>query len=77
VAFREKKGWAKMRIKKLWLTGLVGLTAMGVMPLQAQAAECVPNVPNTTVDDKVVGRTCWDCGWIMIRGQSYTLVNCD
>lgn len=66
-----------MKIRKLLLAALMAVAATGIIPIHAQATECVQDVPNTTVDDKVVGHTCWDCGWIMVRGQAYTLVYCD
>jgi hypothetical protein len=66
-----------MKIRKLLLAGLMAAVAAGIVPVPAQATTCVQDVPNTTVDDKVIGRTCTDCGWIMIRGEAHTLFYCD
>jgi hypothetical protein len=66
-----------MKLRKLLLTGLVAASAAGIVPVPAQAADCVPNVEQTTVDDKVIGRTCTDCGWVMIRGEAHKLFDCD
>jgi hypothetical protein len=65
-----------MGFRKLLLAGLVAAGSIGIVP-PAQAVTCVPNVDGTTADDKVVGRTCWDCGWVMIRGEAHTLFYCD
>jgi hypothetical protein len=65
-----------MKVKKLLLAGLVAAGSLGLMPA-AHATECVPNVNGTDLDDKVVGHTCWDCGWVMIRGDARTLFYCD
>jgi hypothetical protein len=51
--------------------------AVGFLPGTANAVSCLPDVEGTTVDDKYVTRTCWDCGWIMINDQPHTLFYCD
>lgn len=64
-------------IKRAVLAGLIAAGALGIVPAPSHATSCVPDVQQTTIDDKVVGRTCTDCGWIMVRGQAYTLFYCD
>lgn len=66
-----------MKIRKLLLAGLVAAAVGGLIPASAHATDCVQDVPNTDLDNKVIGRTCTDCGWIMVRGQAYTLFYCD
>jgi hypothetical protein len=56
---------------------LMSLAVVGLVPVAAQATECVQDTGVGTVDDKVVGQTCWDCGWIEIRGKEYLLFYCD
>ena len=66
-----------MKLKMLLLGGLVAIGSIGVVPVPAHATDCVPATGIGTVDTKVVGHTCTDCGWIMVRGEAYTLFYCD
>lgn len=55
----------------------LAMAAVGLMPAPAAATiTCVADTGNRTVDEKIVGETCWDCGWVMIRGKAYTLFYC-
>ncbi|MDQ4024361.1 MAG: hypothetical protein M3217_02555 [Actinomycetota bacterium] len=58
-----------MRIRRLAIVGLWALTTIGLVPATAQAWECVEDTGNATVDDKIVGDTCWDCGYLEVRGK--------
>lgn len=67
-------------MKELLLSVAMAAAAVGFLPGGASAADavtCLPDVEGTTVDDKYVTRTCWDCGWLMINDRSYILFYCD
>ena len=64
-------------MKKVLLGVAMAAAAVGFLPGTANAVSCLPDVEGTTVDDKYVTRTCWDCGWIMINDQPHTLFYCD
>lgn len=67
-----------MKLKKALLGTMIATAAVGFVPAPAHATvTCVAETGNGTIDDKVVGDTCWDCGWVMIRGKAYTLFYCD
>lgn len=67
-----------MGIRRTLIGAALAMAAVGFMPAPAGATVvCVADTGNQTVDDKIVGETCWDCGWVMIRGEAYTLFHCD
>lgn len=62
---------AEMRIRKLLLGAALAMGAVGFMPSPAQAVTCYDAV------EPFIGRTCTDCGWVMIGGKPYILFYCD
>jgi hypothetical protein len=65
-----------MRLRLLLAGALAAFGLVGA-PAAAGAATCVPESGAGSVDTKIVGDTCWDCGWIQVRGEPYTLFYCD
>jgi hypothetical protein len=61
-----------MKIRKLLVAGVMAGAAVGIVPAPASAVECLP--PG---HEAVIGKTCWDCGWVMIRGEGHVLFYCD
>ena len=61
-----------MKIRKFLVAGVMALAAMGLVPSTAGAVECLP--PG---HEALIGKTCWDCGWIMIQGKGHVLFYCD
>lgn len=61
-----------MKLRKVAVSAVMALAAIGFAPAGAQAASCLPSST-----EKFIGRTCWDCGWIMIRGEGHVLFYCD
>ena len=58
-----------MKIKMLLAAVLLALASLAIAPASAGAYECVADTGVGVVDDKVVGDTCWDCGFLMVRGK--------
>ena len=56
-------------MKRLLLVAIMALAAVGIVPGGAQAAECVDDTGIGTIDNKIVGDTCWDCLYLKVRGQ--------
>ena len=65
-----------MKIKRLFIVGVMVVGAFGLMPAPAQA-DCLDDEVPGTVGDKYLGGTCSGCGWIMINGKMYDLFRCD
>lgn len=61
-----------MRLRKLFAAVVMAGAAVGLMPSPASAVECLP--PG---HEAIIGKTCWDCGWIMIQGEGHILFPCD
>jgi hypothetical protein len=66
-----------MRLRKIVAGVALVVAAAGFVPATASAADCVDDTGVGIVDDKVVGDTCTDCGWMKIRGKEYYLFACD
>ncbi|MGH2757281.1 MAG: hypothetical protein ACRDI3_05780 [Actinomycetota bacterium] len=64
-----------MKIKRLFIVGLMVLGAFGVMSGTAHA-ECLSDKVPGTLDDRYLGDTCSGCGWIMIHGKYIPLFPC-
>jgi hypothetical protein len=60
-----------MKVRRALLGAALALGAVGFMPTPAQAVTCYDAV------EPFIGRTCTDCGWLMIGGKAYTLFYCD
>lgn len=58
-----------MRIGRLAVLALMAFATIGLGPAGAQATECVEDTGNATVDNKIVGDTCWGCGYLQVRGK--------
>lgn len=59
-------------LRKILVSAVMAFAAIGFVPSGAQAASCLPSSTET-----LIGRTCWDCGWIMIQGEGHVLFYCD
>jgi hypothetical protein len=66
----------RMKIKRLFIVGLMAVGAFGVMPGTAHA-DCLDDTVPTTAGDKYLAGNCSGCGWIMIGGKMYDLFKCD
>ena len=76
---RRKAGGLK--IKRLFIVGLMVVGAFGLMPAPAHADCLGDDVPTpvsdlTTIDEKYLDNTCSGCGWIMIAGDYIPLFPC-
>ena len=73
-------GWAsakgrRMKIRRLFIVGLLALGAFGVMPGTAHA-DCLSDKVPTDAGDKYLDDTCSGCGWIMVAGKYIPLFPC-
>ena len=64
-----------MKIKRLFIVGLMVVGTLGLMPAPAQA-DCLSDKVPTTAGDKYLDDTCSGCGWIMVAGRYIPLFPC-
>ena len=64
-----------MKIKRLFIVGLMALGAFGMMPGTAQA-DCLSDKVPAPVSNKILDTTCTGCGWIMVAGKYIPLFPC-
>jgi hypothetical protein len=64
-----------MKIKRLFIVGLMAVGAFGVMPGTAHA-DCLSDKVPAPVSNKILDSTCSGCGWIMVAGKYIPLFPC-
>ena len=64
-----------MKIKRLFIVGLMVVGTLGLMPAPAQA-DCLSDKVPAPVSNKVLETTCSGCGWIMVAGRYIPLFPC-